>query len=85
MHPLRALRERGHNTSEEVSALPSDDIQFHTPILTKAVTGRELIGRIWADQKANWPHIGRCPGGLLGQQGRFDRADPRSGGAVDWP
>jgi hypothetical protein len=48
MHPLRALRERGNNTAEEVSALLSDDIEFHTPILTKVVTGRELIGRIWA-------------------------------------
>jgi hypothetical protein len=48
MHPLRALRERGNNTAEEVSALLSDDVEFHTPILTKVVTGRELIGRIWA-------------------------------------
>ena len=48
MHPLRALRERGNNTPEEVSALLSDDIEFHTPILTKVVTGREVISRIWA-------------------------------------
>jgi hypothetical protein len=48
MHPLRALRERGDNTPEEVSALLSDDIEFHTPILTKVVTGREVISRIWA-------------------------------------
>ena len=48
MHPLRALRERGNNTPEDVSALLADDIEFHTPILTKVVTGRDLIGRIWA-------------------------------------
>lgn len=48
MHPLRALRERGSNTPEEVSALLSDDIEFHTPILTKVVTGRDVISRIWA-------------------------------------
>jgi hypothetical protein len=48
MHPLRALRERGNNTPEEVSALLSEEVEFHTPILTKVVTGRELIGRIWA-------------------------------------
>jgi hypothetical protein len=48
MHPLRALRERGNATPEEMSALLADDIEFHTPILTKVVTGRELIGRIWA-------------------------------------
>ncbi|WP_082943896.1 hypothetical protein [Mycobacterium sp. 1274761.0] len=48
MHPLRALRERGNNTPEEVSALLSDDIEFHTPILVKVVAGRELVGRIWA-------------------------------------
>ena len=48
MHPLRALRERGNNTPEEVSALLSEDVEFHTPILIKVVTGRDLIGRIWA-------------------------------------
>ena len=48
MHPLRALRERGDNTPEEVSALLSDDIEFHTPILTKVVAGRDVISRIWA-------------------------------------
>ena len=48
MHPLRALRERGDNTSEEVSALLAENIEFHTPILVKVVTGRDLIGRIWA-------------------------------------
>jgi hypothetical protein len=48
MHPLRALRERGDNTPDEVAALLADDIEFHTPILTKVVTGRDLIARIWA-------------------------------------
>ena len=48
MHPLRALRERGNNTPEEVAALLSDDVEFHTPILTKVVTGREVISQIWA-------------------------------------
>jgi hypothetical protein len=48
MHPLRALRERGNNTPEQVSALLSEEVEFHTPILTKVVTGREVIARIWA-------------------------------------
>src|SRR3984957_13003098 len=48
MHPLRALRERGNNTPEEVAALLSDDVEFHTPILTKVVTGRGVISQIWA-------------------------------------
>jgi hypothetical protein len=48
MHPLRALRERGNNTPEEVSALLSEEVEFHAPILTKVVTGRELVSRIWA-------------------------------------
>jgi hypothetical protein len=48
MHPLRALRERGNNTPEEVAALLAEDVEFHTPILTKVVTGREVISRIWA-------------------------------------
>ena len=48
MHPLRALRQRGNNTPEEVAALLSDDVEFHTPILTKVVTGREVISQIWA-------------------------------------
>src|SRR5262249_50542204 len=32
----------------EVAALLADDVEFHTPILTRVVTGRELISRIWA-------------------------------------
>ena len=48
MHPLRALRERGNNTPEEVAALLSDEVEFHTPILTKVVTGRAVISQIWA-------------------------------------
>jgi hypothetical protein len=48
MHPLRALRERGNNTPEEVAALLADDVEFHTPILTRVVTGRDVISRIWA-------------------------------------
>ncbi|OBG72334.1 hypothetical protein A5714_14050 [Mycobacterium sp. E2462] len=48
MHPLRALRDRGNVTAAEMTALLADDVEFHTPILTKVVTGRELIGAIWA-------------------------------------
>jgi hypothetical protein len=48
MHPLRALRERGNNTPEEVAALLADDVEFHSPILTRVVTGRDVISRIWA-------------------------------------
>jgi hypothetical protein len=48
MHPLRALRERGNNTPEEVAALLADDVEFHTPLLTRVVTGRDVISRIWA-------------------------------------
>src|ERR1700743_40725 len=48
MHPLRALRERGDNTPAEVAALPSHDVEFHTPILTKVVTDRSVISQIWA-------------------------------------
>lgn len=48
MHPLRALRERGDNTPEEVAALLAPDVEFHTPILTRVVTGREVISRVWA-------------------------------------
>ncbi|MGV9797594.1 hypothetical protein ACWDTP_05985 [Mycobacterium sp. NPDC003449] len=47
MHPLHALRERGNNTPEEVAALLAEDVEFHTPILTKVVTGREVISKIW--------------------------------------
>jgi hypothetical protein len=48
MHPLRALRERGNNTPDEVAALLADNVEFHTPILTRVVTGRDVISRIWA-------------------------------------
>lgn len=48
MHPSRALRERGNNTHEEIAALLAPDVEFHAPILTRVVTGREVISRVWA-------------------------------------
>jgi hypothetical protein len=48
MHPLRTLRENGNNTAEQVAELLAEDIEFYTPLLTKAVTGRTLVSRILA-------------------------------------
>jgi hypothetical protein len=48
MHPLRALRERGHNTPEQVAELLAIDVVFHSPIFVKAVEGRDAVARVFA-------------------------------------
>jgi hypothetical protein len=39
---------RAARTRKQHARRGCGDIEFHTPILTKVVTGRELISRIWA-------------------------------------
>ncbi len=48
MHPLRKLRESGHATVEQNKALLAEDVVFHSPVLVKAVTGRDAAATIFA-------------------------------------
>jgi len=52
MHPLRKLRESGKATAAQVSALLADNIVFHSPILVRAVEGREVIAAVFAQSSS---------------------------------
>jgi hypothetical protein len=43
MHPLRKLRESGHSTPAQLSALLADNVVFNSPILVRPIEGREVI------------------------------------------
>jgi hypothetical protein len=52
MHPLRKLRESGHATPAQVSALLADNVVFNSPILIRPIEGREVIAAIFAQSSA---------------------------------
>jgi hypothetical protein len=48
MHPLRKLRESGENTPAAVAKLLAENAVFHSPLLVRAVEGREEVAVIMA-------------------------------------
>jgi hypothetical protein len=48
MHPLRKLRESGGNTPAAVAKLLAENVRFHSPLLVRAVEGRERVAVILA-------------------------------------
>lgn len=52
MHPLRKLRESGHATPAQVSALLADDVVFNSPILVRSIGGRDVIAAIFAQSSS---------------------------------
>jgi hypothetical protein len=48
MHPFRKLRESGHATVEQNKALLAKDAVCHSPLLAKAVRGRDAVATIFA-------------------------------------
>ena len=48
MHPLRKLRESGDNTPAAVAKLLAENAVFHSPLLVRAVEGREKVALIMA-------------------------------------
>ncbi len=48
MHPLRKLRESGTNTPAAVGKLLAEQVVFHSPVLVRAVEGREKVAAIFA-------------------------------------
>ena len=52
MHPLRKLRESGHATPAQVSALLADNVVFNSPILVRAIEGREVVAAIFAQSSS---------------------------------
>ena len=53
MHPIRKLRESGHATPEQFAALVADNVVMHSPLLTKAVLGREAVAKTMAASSRN--------------------------------
>ncbi len=48
MHPLRKLRESGPATVAQYKALLAETVVFHSPVLVKAVEGREAVAAIFS-------------------------------------
>jgi hypothetical protein len=53
MHPIRTLRESGHATAELFAALLADDVVMHSPLLTRAIIGREAVAKTMAASSRN--------------------------------
>ena len=52
MHPLRKLRESGHATPAQVSALLAENVVFNSPILVRPIEGREVVAAIFAQSSS---------------------------------
>lgn len=52
MHPLRKLRESGSATAAQVSELLAEDVKFNSPILIRAIEGRDTIAAIFAQSSS---------------------------------
>ncbi|MGO4716632.1 hypothetical protein [Bradyrhizobium sp. 2TAF24] len=52
MHPLRKLRETGGATAAQVSALLAENVVFNSPILVRAIAGRDVVAAIFAQSSS---------------------------------
>jgi hypothetical protein len=48
MHPIRKLRETGHATAEQFAALLDENVIMHSPLLIKAIVGRDAVAATMA-------------------------------------
>jgi hypothetical protein len=53
MHPIRKLRESGHATPEQFAALLDEDVVMHSPLLIKAIVGRDAVAVTMAASSRN--------------------------------
>jgi hypothetical protein len=53
MHPIRRLRESGHATAELFAALLSENVVMHSPLLIKAIVGRDAVAKTMAASANN--------------------------------
>src|SRR6202453_2003610 len=53
MHPIRKLRESGHATAEQFAALLADDVVMHSPLLVRAIVGRDAVAKTMAASSKN--------------------------------
>jgi hypothetical protein len=53
MHPIRKLRESGDATPEQFASLLDKDVVMHSPLLIKAILGREAVAKTMAASSRN--------------------------------
>jgi hypothetical protein len=53
MHPIRKLRESGRATSEQFAALLAEDVVMHSPLLIRAILGRDAVAKTMAASARN--------------------------------
>ena len=53
MHPIRKLRESGHATAKQFAALIAEDVVMHSPLLTRAILGRDAVAKTMAASSRN--------------------------------
>jgi hypothetical protein len=53
MHPIRVLRESGHATAAQFAALLADDVVMHSPLLIRAIVGRDAVAKTMAASSKN--------------------------------
>jgi hypothetical protein len=53
MHPIRKLRESGHATPELFAALLEENVVMHSPLLIKAIVGRDAVAKTMAASAGN--------------------------------
>jgi hypothetical protein len=53
MHPIRKLRESGHATPELFAALLEENVVMHSPLLIKAIVGRDAVAKTMAASARN--------------------------------
>jgi hypothetical protein len=53
MHPIRKLRESGHATAAQFAALLADNVLMHSPLLIRAIVGRDAVAKTMAASSKN--------------------------------
>jgi hypothetical protein len=53
MHPIGRLRETGYATASQFAALLADDVVMHSPLLIRAIMGREVVAMTMAASSKN--------------------------------
>jgi hypothetical protein len=53
MHPIRKLRESGHASAAQFAALLADDVVMHSPLLIRAIVGRDAVAKTMAASSKN--------------------------------
>jgi hypothetical protein len=53
MHPIRKLRESGRATPEQFAALLDENVIMHSPLLIKAILGRDAVAKTMGASSRN--------------------------------